>query len=89
MSGDEPNATRRALGGALLAWPLLSTRTLANTADDRVRVPAGEFIGIRTDGVCAFRGIRYGADTSRSRFQPPRFAQMAKLQPARSQNDAL
>lgn len=74
MSGDEPNATRRALGTALLAWPWLGIPAYASVSGDRVRVPAGEFIGVRTGGVCAFRGIRFGADTSRTRFKLPQSA---------------
>ena len=74
MSGDEPNTTRRALGTALLAWPWLGTPAYASVSGERVLVPAGEFIGVRTEGVCAFRGIRYGADTTRTRFKPPRTA---------------
>ncbi|MCA2997123.1 MAG: carboxylesterase/lipase family protein [Rhodocyclaceae bacterium] len=74
MSADEPNAKRRALGTALLALPLLSTPAYASATGEKVRVPAGEFLGVRSDGVVTFRGIRYGADTSRTRFKPAQSA---------------
>ena len=74
MSADEPNTTRRALGTALLTWPWLGRPAYSSAPAEKVRVPAGEFIGVRTDGVCAFRGIRYGADTSRTRFKPAQSA---------------
>jgi para-nitrobenzyl esterase len=74
MSADEPNATRRALGSALLVWPWIGTPAYASESGERVRVPTGEFIGVRTEGVCAFRGIRYGADTTHTRFKPPQTA---------------
>jgi len=58
-------------GGAALAgivppaFAAGDTGVLARTRSGRVR-------GVREHGVHVFRGIRYGADTATTRFQPPR-----------------
>jgi para-nitrobenzyl esterase len=58
---------RRSVLGALATVPLLGGAApgdpVATTAYGRVR-------GLREGGVLVFRGIRYGADTARTRFAP-------------------
>ncbi len=59
LSGVAPPAFATGVSGTP------ATTTLATTRSGRVR-------GSLEQGVHAFRGIRYGADTATTRFQPPR-----------------
>ncbi|MEG3122423.1 carboxylesterase/lipase family protein [Sphingomonas sp. GB1N7] len=62
--------SRRALIGASGAALLIPHRARSATASPVVAAPAGRFRGVRgSDGVTAFRGIRYGVA---ERFQAPR-----------------
>jgi para-nitrobenzyl esterase len=61
--------TRRHLLAALAAAPLAG-RASAGT-DPTVHTTNGPVRGVREKGVCVFRGVRYGADTSRTRFSRP------------------
>jgi para-nitrobenzyl esterase len=62
------NAMAAGLGLASLAWSARAAAPkpspIATTAHGRVR-------GYVDDGILAFRGVRYGADTGPRRFQPP------------------
>jgi para-nitrobenzyl esterase len=65
---------RRALGLALSAG-LLVARTAwaaAGSTSPVVRTTSGLARGAAQDGVAAFKGIPYGADTGAARFQPPK-----------------
>ncbi|HEL3863928.1 carboxylesterase family protein [Stenotrophomonas sp. TWI169] len=58
---------------AFTALPTLAS--VPGVRDDRLplaRVRGGRVRGQREHGVLVFRGLRYGADTARHRFQPPR-----------------
>lgn len=69
------NATRRALLRAAAAAPALGFVVAAYAAQPASMVAAtraGRVRGTSEDGVCVFRGIRYGADTQARRFMPPR-----------------
>jgi len=78
MAADPADPTRRRLlqatgigaglvlaGSAPAVFAAIEPAIVATTRHGRVR-------GIRQAGVHAFRGIRYGADTAGTRFQPPR-----------------
>ena len=62
------NAVAAGLGLSTLAWSARAAQPapspVAATAHGRVR-------GYVDDGILAFRGLRYGADTAPRRFQPP------------------
>lgn len=63
--------TRRnamAAGLASLAW---SARAATPAASPVARTVHGRIRGYVDDGILAFRGVRYGADTAPRRFQPP------------------
>jgi len=63
--------TRRnamAAGLASLAW---SARATTPAASPIARTVHGRIRGYVDDGILAFRGVRYGADTAPRRFQPP------------------
>jgi len=63
--------TRRTtlLAGLAAAAATSATGSRAAAADPRVQTRAGPVIGMRSDGVSVFKGLRYGAPTRR--FQPP------------------
>lgn len=69
--------SRRTLcGSAILAGLLSGTHGIARAADGDVGTGPvdtahGKVAGLRRDGVSRFLGIRYGADTSTTRFLPP------------------
>ncbi|MEP9400766.1 carboxylesterase/lipase family protein [Sphingomonas silueang] len=60
---------RGVLGGA--AALTLLPHAAWGAGDPVVQGPAGRWQGTREGGVAAFRGIRYGADPTPTRFQPP------------------
>ena len=62
------NAVAAGLGLAGLAW---SARAAAPRASPIATTTYGRIRGYVDDGVLAFRGVRYGADTAPRRFQPP------------------
>jgi len=63
--------TRRAVLGAGLS--LAAAPALARAGGDPVAATRhGRVRGLRQDGLCVFKGIRYGADTRPARFQAPR-----------------
>ena len=64
--------TRRGtmLGGAALAASATAPALAAGEAPV-ARTTAGRVRGYLDDGICAFRGIRYGATTAGRRFQQP------------------
>ena len=64
--------SRRQTLGALAATAVSMTTTRAEAASPRVRTIHGPVIGSRDHGILSFKGIRYGADTRSTRFQPPR-----------------
>jgi para-nitrobenzyl esterase len=58
-------------GGVSLILP--RRRGLAAMPDAVVETRSGKVRGVSTDGICAFRGIPYGASTAaENRFMPPR-----------------
>lgn len=64
--------TRRAVlagaGAGMITAPAMARRT-----DPRVQTRHGPILGLRqSNGILSFKGIRYGQDTARNRFQPPR-----------------
>ena len=64
--------TRSAL--ALAAGALPATRAFAAPSPVHLaaRVRGGRVVGVREQGVCVFRGLRYGADTAPLRFRAAR-----------------
>ncbi len=64
--------TRRGtmLGGLALAASVATPAFAAGKAPV-ARTAAGRVRGYLDDGICAFRGVRYGATTAGRRFQPP------------------
>jgi para-nitrobenzyl esterase len=65
--------SRRGVIGAGLGMSLaLSARAAQAAGSPVAKTRAGPVRGYVDDGVLAFRGIRYGADTGPRRFQPPR-----------------
>ena len=64
--------TRRGtmLGGLALAMSAAAPAVAAGEAPV-ARTTAGRVRGYLDDGICAFRGVRYGATTAGRRFQPP------------------
>src|SRR6185369_13253691 len=64
--------TRRGtvLGGLALAASATAPALAAGEAPV-ARTTAGRVRGYLDDGICAFRGIRYGATTAGRRFQSP------------------
>ncbi|PZU09852.1 carboxylesterase/lipase family protein [Sphingomonas sp.] len=66
MSAADGWSRRSVMTGAGAA--MLPTILRARGAADRVRAPAGDFMGAREDGVTVFRGIRYGRA---ERFRAP------------------
>lgn len=68
------------LGAGLALLPLSA---VAQRGDPVVTGPAGRWRGVRERGLGVFRGVRYGADPSRRRFQAPVAAPMVSdIQPA-------
>ncbi len=65
--------TRRTVGGASLALAAmaLSARAAQQAPSPIAVTRHGPVRGYVDDGVLAFRGVRYGADTGPRRFQPP------------------
>ncbi len=57
---------------SVLAGAAALTATPLMARDPLVTAKAGRWRGTSEDGVQVFRGIRYGQDTSRARFQAPR-----------------
>jgi para-nitrobenzyl esterase len=66
MSAAEGWSRRSILAGAGVA--MLPHVAHAAGGGDRVRTGAGDFVGVRSDGVTAFKGIRYGRA---ERFRAP------------------
>jgi para-nitrobenzyl esterase len=62
------NAMAAGLGLATLAW---SARAATPKASPIAATAHGRVRGYVDDGILAFRGVRYGADTGPRRFQPP------------------
>lgn len=56
------------MGAGLILLPLSAT---AQRGDPLATGKGGRWRGVREGGLAAFRGIRYGADTTRRRFQAP------------------
>src|SRR4051812_21480065 len=85
--------TRR---GAVAAGLSLALSARAGAAESPVATTrAGRIRGYVDDGILAFRGIRYGADTAPRRFQPPAspapwtgVADATQYGPASPQHDA-
>lgn len=65
---------RRFLQGTLLASAALAlppaVALAPSPAHVAARVRGGRVVGVREQGVCVFRGLRYGADTAPRRFRP-------------------
>ncbi len=59
-------------GGALAACEEREAQAGAATAEPVVATKYGKVKGFVEDGVAVFKGVRYGADTSTTRFQPPK-----------------
>lgn len=70
-SGRSPSVLRRTLLAGGLAATALASPALsgARTGDPRVQTKAGPVVGLRSQGISIFKGLRYGAPTKR--FQPP------------------
>ena len=62
-------ATAAGIALGTLAPPVFATTDAASTV---AATRAGRVRGLREQGVHAFKGIRYGADTTGARFQRPR-----------------
>lgn len=61
-------AVATGLGMAAMAWSARATQTIASPV---ATTRHGPIRGYVDDGILAFRGVRYGADTGPRRFQPP------------------
>lgn len=60
------------LGGLIAASPLLPGQLFAaSPAHVTAKTAFGTIGGIKNDGVHVFKGVPYGADTSKYRFRPP------------------
>jgi para-nitrobenzyl esterase len=72
---DRRTLLRRMAAGAsaVAAAALEPARTEARQNDPApiAATTAGRIRGYRDNGICAFKGVRYGADTALRRFQPP------------------
>lgn len=80
MSNSETDYSRRRAICAALSAPVLfavpSLRALA--ADALVHAPAGTYSGVHRDGISVFKGVRYGVDTSTTRYRAPIAAPVEK-----------
>ncbi|KZE17097.1 MULTISPECIES: carboxylesterase/lipase family protein [Sphingomonas] len=65
-----PIARRDLIAGAAALALVRPARAAPRTADPVVTAPAGRWRGTTEAGVHVFRGIRYGVDPTRFRFQP-------------------
>lgn len=70
-SSASPNARRRLLLATGASLPLLSRFAIASS-DPVALTRIARYEGMRENNIETFLGIRYGADTSTTRFQPPR-----------------
>ncbi|TPW00599.1 MAG: para-nitrobenzyl esterase, partial [bacterium] len=70
-SGD-PVLTRRGTLAALAATTAMPARSVHASASPRAGTTHGPVVGLRDGGILSFKGVRYGADTRQTRFQPPR-----------------
>ena len=64
-----------AAGGLTIAYsfPGLSSVAAWAAGDPVVETSYGRIRGFSNDGICTFRGVRYGASTAgKNRFMPPR-----------------
>jgi len=61
-------AVAAGLGMAAMAWSARATQAIASPV---AKTKHGPIRGYVDDGILAFRGVRYGADTGPRRFQPP------------------
>jgi len=66
---DRRGVLRGLAGVSLTATP---ASAMTHTAAPIARTAAGKVEGITDNGIHAFKGIPYGADTRQTRFQPPR-----------------
>ncbi len=64
--------TRRGALGALAAAAALPARPVRASTSPRASTTHGPVIGLRDGVILSFKGVRYGADTRQTRFQPPR-----------------
>jgi len=64
--------TRRETLGAFAAAAVSARPVHARLASPRATTTHGPVIGARDHGILSFKGVRYGADTRPTRFQPPR-----------------
>jgi len=63
--------TLASAGGVLAACAERTADAGATTADPVVATTYGKVKGAVEDGILTFKGVRYGADTAATRFQPP------------------
>lgn len=68
---EPPNTQRRLLLASAATLPLWQ-RKAAALGDPVATTSLARYQGLRSSNVEAFLGIRYGADTAATRFQPPR-----------------
>jgi len=71
---DDPQRRRllQAAGAGLALAGMSPLAFAAGDATSVARTRSGRVRGVREQGVHVFKGIRYGADTAATRFQPPR-----------------